>query len=274
MDEPPLLGARRLRQLLTRHGIRPTKALGQNFVIDPNTIRKIVEVARIQPDDEVLEVGAGAGSLTLGLARVARRVVAIEFDRKLVPVLEETLQGSDNVEVVQADALRIDLGAYGTSRLVGNLPYNIATPLVLKVLRETPSIRDLTVMTQSEVGERLAAAPGTKSYGQASVMVAYQASARVAARVSRSVFFPVPGVDSVLVVLERRPPPEGVSPERFRTVVRAAFAQRRKMLRASLASLAGSPGVVQDALRRAGVDPDARPEDVSLEGFLALARTL
>ncbi|MGH2819278.1 MAG: 16S rRNA (adenine(1518)-N(6)/adenine(1519)-N(6))-dimethyltransferase RsmA [Actinomycetota bacterium] len=274
MAEPALLGARRLRELLDRYDVRPAKALGQNFVIDPNTIRKIVHEARLDQTEDVVEVGAGAGSLTLGLAQAARRVVAIEFDRKLVSLLRETLAGIDNVEVVHGDALRMDLEAYGATRLVGNLPYNIATPLVLEVLEEAQSIRDLTVMTQAEVGERLAAAPGSKSYGQASVLVAYHAVARVAARISRSAFHPVPGVDSVLVVFERGPPPADVDAERFRTVVKAASAQRRKMLRSSLIAVAGSAEAAREALGRARVDPVARPEEVPLEGFLALAREL
>lgn len=266
-----LLGARRLREVLDDRGIRPTKALGQNFVIDPNTIRKVVEVAAVTPRDRVLEIGAGAGSLTLGLAAAAKQVIAVEFDRRLLPVLDETLAGADNVEVIAADAMTLPLAELRATKLVANLPYNIAVPVVVRVLEEAPQITDLMVMTQREVGERLAAHPGSKAYGQVSVLVRYFGQATVAAKVSRRAFFPVPGVDSVLVRIERREPPR-VGPEQLFPVVRAAFGQRRKTVRNALMS-AGFHAA-EAALAGAGIDPSARAESLRLEDFVAVVNAL
>ncbi|HJR44422.1 MAG TPA: 16S rRNA (adenine(1518)-N(6)/adenine(1519)-N(6))-dimethyltransferase RsmA [Actinomycetota bacterium] len=266
-----LLGARRLREALDRHGIRPTKTLGQNFVIDPNTIRKVVAVAGIGPEDRVLEIGAGAGSLTLGLAAAAAHVIAIEFDRKLVPVLEEMLSPVDNVEVVVADALELDLSTIDATKLVANLPYNIAVPVVVKVLEGAPGIGEMVVMTQREVGERMVAGPGTKAYGQVSLVVGYFATAEVAARVSRRAFYPVPGVDSVLVRMVRRRPPD-VDPERLFPVVRAAFSQRRKTLKNALTS--SGIAVDDDHLEQAGLASGIRGEQLELDDFLRLVRLL
>lgn len=268
------LGAARVREALTRHGVAPSRARGQNFVVDPNTVRKVVAVAALQPTDRVLEIGAGAGSLTVALAGAAAHVVAIELDRKLIPVLEETLVGLGNVDVLQGDALRVDLGALGATRVVANLPYNIATPLVTKILADAPGIAELTVMTQKEVGERLAARPGSKVYGQASVVVAYHATAAVSAHVSRRAFYPVPRVDSVIARLVRRSELPDVSFADLRGVARAAFAQRRKTLRNALGPLAGSVAAAERVLERAGVDPRARAEQVDLDDFLRMARAL
>ncbi|HEX2058894.1 MAG TPA: 16S rRNA (adenine(1518)-N(6)/adenine(1519)-N(6))-dimethyltransferase RsmA [Actinomycetota bacterium] len=268
-----LIGARRLREVLDRHGVRPSKSLGQNFVIDPNTIRKVVAVSGIGPGDRVLEIGAGAGSLTLGLAGAAAHVTALEFDRALHPVLADTLAGVDNVEVVHRDATKLDWAEVDATALVANLPYNIATPLVLEALAGAPALRTLTVMTQREAGERLAAEPGSKTYGHVSVVVAFYAAATIAAPVSRRVFYPEPNVDSVLVRLARRDPPLD-DPARLFEVTRAAFAQRRKTLRNSLASLTGDAGRAEDALRAAGIAPTARPEELGLEAWLALEREL
>jgi 16S rRNA (adenine1518-N6/adenine1519-N6)-dimethyltransferase len=274
MTGTTLLGARRLRELLDLHGIRPTKSLGQNFVIDPNTIRKVVEVANLGSGDHVLEIGAGAGSLTLGLADAAGRVVALEYDRRLLPVLNETLGSVANVEVVHGDALEVDLAGFGATKVVANLPYNIAASVVLKVLEAAPGVESLTVMTQREVGERLAAAPGSKTYGQPSVLVAYFAAARVAAQISRRVFYPEPNVDSVLVRIDRRAPPEGSDHETFAALVRAGFSQRRKSLRNSLAPLVGSPARAEGLLEAAGIDPGTRAERLPLDRFVALEQVL
>ena len=198
-----LLGARRIRELFEAHGIRPQKELGQNFVIDPNTIRKVVDVARVSEDDSVLEIGAGAGSLTLGLAAAAGRVTAVEFDSNVVPALRESLVGVDNVDVIEADAMKLDYTSIDATILVANLPYNIAVPLVITVLEKAAQVTSLTVMTQREVGERLAASAGSKAYGQVTVLVGYWAAASVTARISRNAFFPVPTVDSVVVRIER-----------------------------------------------------------------------
>ena len=269
-----LLGARRLRELLDAHGVRPSKSLGQNFVIDPNTIRKVVAVSGVGPDDHVLEIGAGAGSLTLGLAGAARRVTALEFDRSLHPVLAETLRGVENVEVVHGDATKLDWAAVDANALVANLPYNIATPLVLEALQRAPALRAITVMTQREAGERLAAAPGSKTYGHVSVVVAYYATAEVAAPVSRRVFFPEPNVDAVLVRLVRRDSVARADPANLFSLTRAAFAQRRKTLRNSLGPVAGATERVEDALRAVGVVPTARPEELGIDQWLALESQL
>jgi len=268
-----LLGARRIRELFETHGIRPHKELGQNFVIDPNTIRKVVDVAGDLSDKTVLEIGAGAGSLTLGLAGAARRVIAVEFDTRVVPALREALLGIDNVEVAEADAMKLDYASLEATVMVANLPYNIAVPLVITVLENAPQITSLTVMTQREVGERLAATPGTKSYGQVSVLASYWARATVAARISRNAFFPVPTVDSVLVRIDRREPPE-VSYARLNEIVKAAFAQRRKTLRNTLGPLGNSVSEVERSIHDAGIDPAARPETVSLDGWVAITRQL
>jgi 16S rRNA (adenine1518-N6/adenine1519-N6)-dimethyltransferase len=268
-----LLGAARLRALLREHGANPKRSLGQNFVIDPNTIRKVVDVSGVRPDDRVLEFGAGCGSLTLGLAAHAGHVVALEIDDRLVALLEDSLSGIENVTVVHADAMSVDLTAMDATTLVGNLPYNIATHLVLRVLEEAPRISKLTVMAQKEVGERLAAGPGSKAYGQTSVMVAYFGQARVVARISRRAFYPVPNVDSVVVQIERHEPPD-VDRETLFRVVRAAFGQRRKTLRNTIAGPAGSADAAERALERAGLSPRARAEELSLDDFVALAKAL
>jgi len=264
-----LLGARRLREVLARHGVRPSKALGQNFVIDPNTIRKVVEVADPPSEAHVLEIGPGAGSLTLALAERSQRVTAVELDRHLMPVLREVLEEARNVELIHGDALDLDLGSYGATEVVANLPYNVAVPLVMRLLSDAPSIRSMTVMTQREVGERLAAGPGSKVYGSPSVMAAFDSHVDVVARISRRAFWPVPNVDSVLVRLVRRRPPE-VDREAFGILVRAAFSQRRKTLRKSLAPVLGES--VEAVLAAARIDPGKRPEQVSFEGFVQVAR--
>lgn len=266
-----LLGARRIRELLDERGIRLTKTLGQNFVIDPNTIRKMVEVAGVGPGDHVLEIGAGAGSLTLGLAATGARVTALEVDERLLPILAETLAGAPGVEVVAGDALRFDYSATDANVMVANLPYNIAATVVIQALQEGPALRRLTVMTQREVAERLAAGPGSKIYGQTSLLVAFHGIARLAGTVSRNAFYPVPNVDSSIVVIERNAPPD-VDENLFRAVVKAGFGQRRKTLRSGLAVLAGSPSAATDLLEQAGVDPGARAESLDLDAFVRIAR--
>lgn len=270
-EQPPLLGARRLREVLAAHEVRPTKSLGQNFVVDPNTIRKVLQVARVASGDRVLEIGAGAGSLTVGLAAAAERVVALEVDPRLVQVLHETLAGVGNVEVVAGDALKIPLADVTAHKLVANLPYNVAVPVVLRVLEEAPQIQELVVMTQREVGERLVAVPGSKTYGRVSVLVAYFGAATMAAKISRRAFWPVPNVDSVLVRIERSKAP-GISPERLFPVVRAAFGQRRKTVRNNLQAPVGID--LDEALRAAGVDPGVRAEQLGLEDFIEIAKIL
>jgi 16S rRNA (adenine1518-N6/adenine1519-N6)-dimethyltransferase len=264
-----------IAQLLAAHGLRPSRALGQNFVADPNTVRRIARLAGAGPESDILEIGAGLGSLTLALAETGARVVAIETDRHVVPVLRSVVERA-GVEVVEGDALTLDLVALlarsggGPWSLVANLPYNVATPLVLRVLAEVPAVTRLLVMVQREVGERMAATAGGTAYGAVSVRVAYFARAEVVGRVPASVFVPRPRVESVLVAMERLPAPAVdpalVSYERLDEVVRAGFGQRRKMLRRSLA------GVVEpDAFARAGVRPDARAEELSVTEWGRLA---
>ena len=264
-----LLGARRVRELLSRHGVRPSKALGQNFVIDPNTIRKVIDVAELPSGARVLEIGPGVGSLTLALAASAQQVVAVELDRHLLPVLDEVLAAIANVEVVHGDALEIGLGEIEATDVVANLPYNVAVPLVMRLLSEAPGVQRMTVMTQKEVGERLAAGPGSKIYGSPSVMAAFDARVDVVARVSRRAFWPVPNVDSVLVRLVRREAPD-VDRATFRALVRAGFSQRRKTLRSSLAPVLGER--VEEVLTTAGVEQGKRAEQIALEGFVRLAQ--
>lgn len=270
MTPPDLLGARRVRELLENHGIRPTKTLGQNFVIDPNTIRKTIAVAEIGPSDHVLEIGPGAGSLTLGLAGAARKVTAVEVDQSLIPVLEEVTGAIDNIEVIHDDVLSFDVASVDADSMVANLPYNIASLVVLRVLETAPNVRSLTVMAQKEVGDRLSASKGSKIYGQTSVLCAYFGTVRVAATVSRRAFWPVPGVDSVIVRIDRREPP-AVDRKTFFAVVKAAFAQRRKTLRQTLAPVAGSPALAEELLRAAGVPSTARAEDLGLDEFVSIA---
>jgi 16S rRNA (adenine1518-N6/adenine1519-N6)-dimethyltransferase len=264
-----------IAHLLSVHGLRPSRALGQNFVVDPNTVRRIARLADVTAGSPVLEIGAGLGSLTLALAETGARVVAVETDRHLVPVLRSVVEPV-GVEVVEGDALALDLAALLAERspgrwsLVANLPYNVATPLVLRTLVEVPAVAHLLVMVQREVGERMAAGAGEDAYGAVSVRIAYFARAEVAGRVPASVFVPKPRVESVLVRLERLPTPAVdpalVSYERLDAVVRAGFAQRRKMLRRSLA------GVVDPAaFERAGIRSDARAEELDVAEWGRLA---
>jgi 16S rRNA (adenine1518-N6/adenine1519-N6)-dimethyltransferase len=258
--------------LLDRHGVRPSRALGQNFVVDPNTVRRIVRLAEIAPGDAVVEVGAGLGSLTVALAEAEADLTAVELDRHLLPVLEEVLGGLDpQPRVVHADALRLDwrdlLAGHDRWQLVANLPYNVATPLVLDVLDGVTAIDRLLVMVQREVGERLAASPGTPAYGIPSVKVAYWATAEVVGRVGPSVFLPRPKVDSVLVRIARRAQPATpADPDRLFALVRAGFGQRRKMLRRALSGLV-EPGDFD----RASVAPESRAEQLSVTQWGQLA---
>jgi 16S rRNA (adenine1518-N6/adenine1519-N6)-dimethyltransferase len=263
-----------IRQLLADNDLHPSRALGQNFVADANTVRRIVRLAEVHPGQPVVEIGAGLGSLTLALAEAGAEVTAVEIDRHVVPVLRDQVE-PHGVRVVEADALRLDwpeLLGEGPEpwALVANLPYNVATPLVIRVLEEAPQVGSLLVMVQREVGERLAAGAGDEAYGAVSVKIAYWARASVVGRVPPSVFVPRPRVESVLVRLARRPDapwtPEDPSYERLFAVVRGGFAHRRKMLRRSLADLV-DPGAFDEA----GIAPTARAEELSLEEWGRLA---
>jgi 16S rRNA (adenine1518-N6/adenine1519-N6)-dimethyltransferase len=262
--------------LLSEHGLRPSRALGQNFVADPNTVRRIARLADIGPGSSVLEFGAGLGSLSLALAETGARVVAVELDRHLLPVLRDVVKPA-GVEVIEGDAMTLDVARLLAQRgegpwsLVANLPYNLATPLVIRTLVAVPAITRLLFMVQREVGERMAAKVGDPAYGSVSVRVAYFALSSVAGRVPASVFIPRPRVESVLVRMERRPepavPPDEVTYERLAAVVKAGFGQRRKMLRSSLAGI-----VDPEAFARAGIRPEARAEELTVEEWGRLAR--
>jgi 16S rRNA (adenine1518-N6/adenine1519-N6)-dimethyltransferase len=271
-----LLGPAEIRSLAAQLNLRPRKALGQNFLHDANTIRRIVRTAELQADDVVLEVGPGLGSLTLGLLAAGHTVTAVEID----PVLAAALPGTVAVHladapltVVTADALRIHtLPGAAPTALVANLPYNVAVPVVLHLLEALPSLRTGLVLVQAEVADRLAAPPGSKVYGVPSVKTAWYATASRAGAVSRSVFWPVPNVDSGLVRLVRHDPPAvDVDRPAVFAVIDAAFAQRRKMLRPALANWAGSAANAEDILHTAGIDPTARGETLTITQFAQIA---
>jgi 16S rRNA (adenine1518-N6/adenine1519-N6)-dimethyltransferase len=270
-----LLTPASVRALLSEHGLQPSRRLGQHFVADPNTARRIVRLAGIEPGARVLEIGPGLGSLTLALVERGCPVLALEVDRKLAAVLEHVVAGQGDVRVVTGDALTVDLEALlgaGTWRCVSNLPYNVATPVVIRLLEEAPSVATALVMVQREVGERFVAAPGSSAYGAASVRVAYYADAKIVGMVPRSVFVPVPKVDSALVELVRRdtPPVDVPSRDRLFQLIRAGFAHRRKMLRRTLRPLLGDR--TTDVLTAAAIDPRARAESLGLTEWAALAR--
>jgi 16S rRNA (adenine1518-N6/adenine1519-N6)-dimethyltransferase len=264
--------------LLSDNGLRPSRALGQNFVVDPNTVRRIARLVEVGPGDQVLEIGAGLGSLTLALVATGAKVLACEVDRGLVPVLRSVVEPA-GAHVLVGDAMTLDwtaeLERAGTPgspwTLVANLPYNIATPLVVTLLEEVSTIERMLVMVQREVGERLAAGPGEDPYGAVSVKVDWFAEASVVGSVSPEVFLPRPNVDSALVSLRRRPrppvPPEEAGYDEVMRLVRAGFAVRRKMLRRALAGL-----VAPDAYVAAGIDPTARAETLGVLQWCRLAR--
>lgn len=281
-----LLGAADVRRLAEACGIRPTKQRGQNFVIDANTVRRIVRTSGIGEGDVVLEVGPGLGSLTLGLLEVAQRVVAIEIDDILAGALPATItefapDRVDNFEVVLADAMRItDIPGPPPTALVANLPYNVSVPVLLHLFALLPSVKTGLVMVQSEVAQRLAAPPGSRTYGVPSVKSAWYADVRLAGKIGRNVFWPMPNVDSALVAWTRHEPPrdmgqrDSAQRERVFAVVDAAFAQRRKTLRATLTGIAGSAMAAENALVAAGVSPQARGEAIGVEDFARIAACL
>jgi 16S rRNA (adenine1518-N6/adenine1519-N6)-dimethyltransferase len=273
-----LLGPVEVRTLAAELGMRPTKRLGQNFVHDPNTVRRIVRAAELDPADVVLEVGPGLGSLTLGLLEASAAVRAVEIDPLLadrlpVTVAERAPALAERLAVVTADALRVraaDLPGPEPTALVANLPYNVGVPVVLHLLAQLPSLRRGLVMVQAEVAERLAAEPGSRTYGVPSAKLAWFAAARRAGPVPRAVFWPVPNVDSGLLAFTRRTPPPGDRAAVF-AVIDAAFAQRRKVLRSALAGWAGSASAAEEVLRAAGVDPGARAERLAIGDFARVA---
>ncbi|MFH9646427.1 16S rRNA (adenine(1518)-N(6)/adenine(1519)-N(6))-dimethyltransferase RsmA [Streptomyces albidoflavus] len=274
-----LLGPSDIRELATALGVRPTKQRGQNFVIDANTVRRIIRTADVRADDVVVEVGPGLGSLTLGLLETAQHVTAVEIDDTLAAALPATVEArlparAANFALVHSDALRVtELPGPAPTALVANLPYNVAVPVLLHMLEHFPTIERTLVMVQSEVADRLAAAPGSKVYGVPSVKANWYAEVKRAGAIGRNVFWPAPNVDSGLVSLVRRdgPPATTATREQVFAVVDAAFAQRRKTLRAALSGWAGSAAAAEAALVAAGVSPQARGESLTVEEFAAIA---
>lgn len=270
-----LLGPADVRRLAAELSVRPTKSLGQNFLIDANTIRRIVRLSGIEADDIVVEVGPGLGSLTLGLLAASARVVAVEIDAALAAALPELAAArlpayADRLHVVTGDALAIrELPGPPPTALVANLPYNIAVPVLLGMIERFGTLRTGLVMVQQEVAERLAAPPGSKVYGVPSVKLAWYAAARLAGSIPRTVFWPAPNVDSGLVAFTRREPPQADRRTTF-AIVDAAFSQRRKTLRAALAGLAGSAANAESLLRDAGIDHSRRGESLSVAEFAAI----
>jgi 16S rRNA (adenine1518-N6/adenine1519-N6)-dimethyltransferase len=265
-----------LTALLDSHGITLSRALGQNYVADPNTVRRIARLAEVGPDSDVIEIGAGVGSLTLALVETRAQVTAIELDRRIVTVLRDVVEPL-GVTVIEGDAMQLDWATLLAGRrvsLVANLPYNIATPLICDLLDGVPEVVEMLVMVQREVGERLAARVGDTAYGAVSVKVSYWGEAKVVGIVSPTVFVPRPKVDSALVRIRRHDegpavPGTAVSADRLFSVVRAGFGQRRKMLRRSLAGVASA-----EAFTAAGVNPEARPEELDVHAWGRLAAAI
>ena len=271
-----VVGKSDLKDMMEKHDLRPSKSLGQNFVVDPNTILKIIRAANIEKGEQILEIGPGLGSLTSQLSATSK-VVAIELDRYLVPALEEVLDHfgkRENVEIVQEDAMKIDWQEFfaqrqGVWKMVANLPYNIATPLLVTLLENAPEIQAIYVMVQLEVGERFAASPKSKAYGIPSVKAQYWAETKVLGKVSPNVFLPVPKVDSAILQIIRKSSPPEVNYANFSRLIQTAFQHRRKMIRKSLNTL-----VPLANFSIAEVSPQARPEELSVTDWVKLAKTL
>jgi len=272
-----LLGAAEIREIAARIGVNPTKKLGQNFVVDANTCRRIVKVADVQSDDVALEIGPGLGSLTLALLEIANSVIAIEIDPRLAVELPLTAQAHgfevERLTVLNEDALTTQSLPAEPTILVANLPYNVSVPVLLHFLEKFPTIRSGVVMVQSEVADRLVAKPGSKTYGSPSVKATWWADLSGAGNVARQVFWPIPNVDSSLVRFIRHEAAGSESERRITfSVIDAAFAQRRKMLRSALSQVFS--GAAEDAIVKAGIDPTARGETLLLRDFIAIANTL
>jgi 16S rRNA (adenine1518-N6/adenine1519-N6)-dimethyltransferase len=291
-ERPPvsLLGAAEIRRLADELDLRPTKTLGQNFVHDGNTVRRIVAAADLRSTDHVLEIGPGLGSLTLGLLDAVAAVTAVEIDPRLAGLLDRTVaqhapRRLAALQVITADALHVTADRLrlhnpevaapaDPTALVANLPYNVAVPVLLHLLAEVPTLRSVLVMVQAEVADRLVAGPGTKIYGSPSVKTAWYGSAHRAGSIGRTVFWPEPGVDSALVAFERREHPRTGDRAAVFAVIDAAFAQRRKTLRSALSGWAGSAAYAETVLRRARVDPSARGEVLTVDDFARIAAAL
>ncbi len=269
MADPAPQGKATIRSLLDEHGLRPNQAYGQNFLVDPNVIDRIVRLSAVGSGSHVVEIGGGTGTLTAGLASTGAEVVVYEIDAGLVRVLQDTIGGLSNVEIRHDDASKADLAqdlGPGSWTLVSNLPYNVGTGIVLDALRRAPDVERFVVLVQREVADRLLAAPGTRTYGLPSVVNALHATGTKAFTVAPTVFYPMPSVESTVVELVRRPAPEHA--ERAIEIAAVAFGQRRKMVRRSLADVLPDPSAT---FERCGVDPTARAQDLSPEAFVAIA---
>jgi 16S rRNA (adenine1518-N6/adenine1519-N6)-dimethyltransferase len=258
-----------VRALLSEYGLKPNQAYGQNFLVDPNLIRRVVRLAGVGPDSNVVEIGGGTGTLTAALAATGARVVVYEIDAGLVRVLQHTVGGLPNVELRHADAAEVDLGRElgpGPWSMVSNLPYNVGTGIILDALRRAPAVRHFVVLVQREVAERMLAGPGSRAYGVPSVVTSLYAHGSIAFSVAPTVFYPTPSIASAVIVIERHAAPENA--EQAIEIAGAAFGQRRKMLRRSLATVIPD---ASDVLVRCGIDPTARAEDLTPESFVAIA---
>jgi 16S rRNA (adenine1518-N6/adenine1519-N6)-dimethyltransferase len=272
-----LLGAADVRALAESLGVAPTKKLGQNFVTDPNTIRRIVQAAKLTGSETVVEIGPGLGSLTLGLLEQAKNVIAVEIDNKMAAAIEETVAKrapGKNFQLVSADALKVTELPMSPDALVANLPYNISVPVLLHFLEHFPTISSGLVLVQAEVAHRLAAAPGSKVYGVPSAKLAWYANANLAGNIGRNIFWPAPNVDSALVYFSKRDVPLGSEELRLETfaVIDNAFSQRRKTLRQALAGWAGSASLAEEIMTRAGIDSTKRGEALNILDFVSIAK--
>ena len=271
-----VIGKSDLKNIMEKHDLKPSKSLGQNFVVDPNTILKIIRAANIEKHQQILEIGPGLGSLTSQLSTTSK-VVAIELDRYLVPALEEVLNHfgeRENVEIIHQDAMKIDWKEFfshrqGIWKMVANLPYNIATPLIVTLLENAPEIQSIFVMVQLEVGERFAASPKSKAYGIPSVKAQYWAETKVLGKVSPNVFLPIPKVDSAILQIIRKPSPPEVNYTNFSRLIQTAFQHRRKMIRKSLSTL-----IPMSNFTIAEISPQSRPEELSVADWVKLTNTL
>ncbi|MCX6497003.1 MAG: 16S rRNA (adenine(1518)-N(6)/adenine(1519)-N(6))-dimethyltransferase RsmA [Rhodoluna sp.] len=272
-----LLGGADVRALAVSLGVAPTKKLGQNFVTDPNTIRRIVQAAKLTGSETVVEIGPGLGSLTLGLLEQAKHVIAVEIDNKMAAAIEDTVAKrapGKSFYLVSADALKVTELPLQPDALVANLPYNISVPVLLHFLEQFSTISSGLVLVQAEVAHRLAALPGSKVYGVPSAKLAWYAQANLAGNIGRNIFWPVPNVDSALVYFLKREVPLGTEELRLETfaVIDNAFGQRRKTLRQALASWAGTPALAEEILFKAGIDPTKRGEALTILDFVAIAK--
>ena len=271
-----VIGKSDLKNIMEQHDLKPSKSLGQNFVVDPNTILKVIRAANIEKHQQILEIGPGLGSLTSQLS-ITSKVVAIELDRYLVPALEEVLNHfgeRENVEIIHQDAMKIDWKEFfshrqGIWKMVANLPYNIATPLIVTLLENAPKIQSIFVMVQLEVGERFAASPKSKAYGIPSVKAQYWAETKVLGKVSPNVFLPIPKVDSAILQIIRKPSPPEVNYTNFSRLIQTAFQHRRKMIRKSLSTL-----IPISNFTIAEISPQSRPEELSVADWVKLTNTL